>query len=199
MSHFKAPDRFVRKDFDWEEGIMIRKGCAVKYKRFADAYLECGNATEAAEKAGYSAKSARQKGTALLRNEKVKEYICLAQKEMDSASIASASEVLQYLTAVMRGEIKDQFDLEPSLADRTRAAVELAKRLCDVEQQRPSVVIVNNLPTSDMMYMQAQQTGEKRKRGRPRKNFTIDVYDEELTPVDEDSTEDEFEEDGDEE
>lgn len=42
--------------------------------------------------------------------------------------IASASEVLEYLTKVMRGEEKDQFGLDASLQDRTKAAELLAKR-----------------------------------------------------------------------
>ena len=111
MSEFKAPNRFVRNDFDWYDGEHIRKGSAVKLKKFADKYLETGDATNSAIAAGYSAKSARQKGNQLLRNEKVKEYIVLAQKELDTQAIANANEILQFFTSVMRGEIKEQFDL----------------------------------------------------------------------------------------
>lgn len=46
-------------------------------------------------------------------------------------TVATAKEVLEYFTSVMRGEIKDQFGLDPSLADRTKAAQELAKRTID--------------------------------------------------------------------
>ena len=35
----------------------------------------------------------------------------------------------------MRGEIKDQFGLDASLNDRTKAAQELAKRTVDVENR----------------------------------------------------------------
>ena len=48
---------------------------------------------------------------------------------MESDKIADIEEVMQYLTSVMRGEKKDQFDMDASLSDRTRAAGELAKRL----------------------------------------------------------------------
>lgn len=179
MSEFKAPNRFIRNDFDWYDGNHIRKGSAVKLKKFADSYLETGDATKSAISAGYSAKSARQKGNQLLRNEKVKEYIVLAQKELDMKSIANASEILQFFTAVMRGEVNDQFDLEPSLADRIKAGVELAKRLCDIQQTKPRVVIVNNIPnSSDMEYQKAKALGKVRKRGRPRKNIIIDEDDE---------------------
>ena len=42
---------------------------------------------------------------------------------------------MQYFTAVMRGEIKDQFGLDAPLSERTAAAKELAKRTVDVENK----------------------------------------------------------------
>ena len=44
---------------------------------------------------------------------------------------ADANEVLQYFTAVMRGDVKDQFGLDAPLSERTSAARELAKRQID--------------------------------------------------------------------
>ena len=51
--------------------------------------------------------------------------------------IADADEVLQYLSDVMRGMVKDQFGLDASLQDRTKAAQELMKRyaVADMRQQ----------------------------------------------------------------
>lgn len=46
-----------------------------KQQRFADEYLIDLNATQAAIRAGYSAKSAEQQGSTLLRNPKVSAYI----------------------------------------------------------------------------------------------------------------------------
>ena len=48
----------------------------------------------------------------------------------------------------MRGEVKDQFGLDAPLAERTKAAVELAKRKVDVAQNTDTggIVIVNNIP-----------------------------------------------------
>ena len=42
---------------------------------------------------------------------------------------------MEYLTKVMRGELKDQFGLEASLSERTKAAQELAKRTIDIENK----------------------------------------------------------------
>lgn len=51
--------------------------------------------------------------------------------ELRKETIADADEILQYFTKVMRGEEKDQFGLDAPLAERTRAAQELAKRIID--------------------------------------------------------------------
>lgn len=99
-----------------------------KQKAFADYYIETGNATEAAKKAGYSKKTAAVIGTENLTKPNIKQYIDIRMKEIESKRIASGEEVLQYLTKVMRGEERDQFDLDASLQDRTKAAELLGKR-----------------------------------------------------------------------
>lgn len=48
---------------------------------------------------------------------------------------ARAGEVMFFLSEVMRGHIKDQFGLDAPLSERTRAAVELAKRTIDLENK----------------------------------------------------------------
>ena len=98
-----------------------------KQKAFADYYIECGNATEAAIKAGYDKKYAGSNTDKLLKNTKINSYMEERLKILDEKSIATQKEILQYLTSVMRGNEKDQFGLDPSLRDRTDAAKELAK------------------------------------------------------------------------
>lgn len=99
-----------------------------KQKAFCDYYIETGNATEAAIKAGYSEKTAKVTGYENLTKPYLKAYIDERMKELESSRIADAREVLEYLTKVMRGEEKDQFGLDASLQDRTRAAELLGKR-----------------------------------------------------------------------
>jgi len=99
-----------------------------KQKAFADYYIECGNATESAVKAGYSKKACYSIGSENLRKPEIKSYIEERIAEIESKRIAKADEVLQYLTRVMRGDERDQFDLDPSLQDRTKAAELLGKR-----------------------------------------------------------------------
>ena len=92
-----------------------------RQKRFAEYYLESGNARQSALKAGYSAGYAehvkRQKG--------VKEYIDLRIGGMDKSRIASADEILEFLTAVMRGEESD----EKGASLRMKAAEMICRRL----------------------------------------------------------------------
>lgn len=99
-----------------------------KQKAFCDYYLELGNATEAYIKAGYNEKGARANASRLIANDSIKLYLEERRKQIESDRIANADEVLQYLTKVMRGEEKDQFDLDASLQDRTKAAELLGKR-----------------------------------------------------------------------
>ena len=117
-----------------------------KQKAFADYYIECGNQTEAARRAGY--KKPHVQGNQNLDKLSVREYIEERQKQIEDSRIASAAEIMQYFTSVMRGEVKDQFGLDAPLAERTKAAVELAKRKVDVAQKTDAggIVIVNNIP-----------------------------------------------------
>jgi len=78
-----------------------------KQQRFCDEYLIDLNATQAAIRAGYSEKTAAVIATENLRKPNIKEYIenRLAEKEKDL--IADQDEVMKYLTAVMRREMKE--------------------------------------------------------------------------------------------
>lgn len=100
----------------------------VKQKAFCDYYIETGNATEAAIRAGYSQKTAKETGYENLTKPHIKLYIDERLKSIEDKRIAKGEEVLQYLTKVMRGEEKDQFGLDASLQDRTKAAELLGKR-----------------------------------------------------------------------
>ncbi len=97
-----------------------------KQKRFIDYYIETANATESAKRAGYSEKTAKNIGAENLT--KLNFFIQEKLQQLEDKRIASANEVLQYFTAVMRGEEKDQFGLEASLKDRNFAAKCLAQR-----------------------------------------------------------------------
>lgn len=99
-----------------------------KERIFADEYIKTTNATQSAIKAGYAENSASVTGSKMLRKPKVRQYIDEVMNERSKNTIATADEVLEYLTKVMNGEEKDAFGLDASIADRTKAAELLGKR-----------------------------------------------------------------------
>ena len=104
-----------------------QQGLTEKQKRFCEYYIENPNATDAAIRAGYAKGTAYSIGAENLRKPQIQQYIAEVMESLQKDRIASADEVLQYLTGVMRGEIKDQFDMDASIQDRNRAAELLGK------------------------------------------------------------------------
>lgn len=111
-----------------------------KQQRFADEYLIDCNATKAAIRAGYSEKTAYSVGQRMLKNVEVKSYIDARLAEISSQKIADGKEVLEYLTAVMRGQhteetlcldgdgMQRKIDIDVSAKDRLKAAELIGKR-----------------------------------------------------------------------
>lgn len=93
-----------------------------KQKKFALEFLVSGNITDAAKKAGYSERSARQIGSLNLTKPNVVEYMNEILDKTKSEEVATTEEVLEFLTSVMRGNVAEQFGLDPSITDRTKAA-----------------------------------------------------------------------------
>lgn len=139
-----------------------------KQKRFADYYIELGNATEAYIKAGYSHKTrdvSRREAHKILTKPHVSQYIDELISKKDKTRIASQDEVLEFLTEVMRGEetetvpvfAKDHFEMvdnTPSIRDRTKAAELIGKRYKlwiekkEIEGGLSPVVIVRGDPNA---------------------------------------------------
>lgn len=133
-----------------------------KQRRFADEYLVDCNGTKAAVRAGYSPKTANEQAAKLMANPKIHSYITEKLDEISSEKIADTQEIMEYLTAVMRGEHKEQIlrlngngvqvldYMETPTAIRLKAAEMLAKRYgllkenFEIESVSP-VVIVNDL------------------------------------------------------
>ncbi|MGF2617744.1 terminase small subunit [Rossellomorea vietnamensis] len=136
-----------------------------KQKRFVDHYIELGNASEAARKAGYSSKTAHRIGQENMQKPAIKKYIEERLAEKDKERVASQDEILQFLTAVMRGEHTEQIpvgigegaqrleDKDTFLKDRVKAAELLGKRyvMWTDKQQVESVtpIFVEDVPDED--------------------------------------------------
>lgn len=113
----------------------------LKQRKFADYFIELGHQTEAAIKAGYKKSNARSTASELMAKPQVKAYIAERMAEKDNERIASQDEVLEFLTQVMRGEVREQVPLldgdgyqrlalldETVPKDRIKAAELLGKR-----------------------------------------------------------------------
>lgn len=100
-----------------------------KQKRFADYYIETGNMTEAAVKAGYSKKTARVIGQENLLKPAIKNYIDEKLKELEEKRVASATEVMQLLTSAMRGELDEEVVVVESIGDYCSEARVVKKKI----------------------------------------------------------------------
>lgn len=143
-----------------------------KQKRFADEYLIDLNATRAYRAAYPNVKKdtvAATNGGRLLRNAEVEKYIKAELEKIQSAKVADMQEVMEHLTAALRGEIEEVVVVEGtgegcsdariitkriSEKDRIKAAELLGKRYSlftdkvDVKGVE-GVVIVNDIPKPD--------------------------------------------------
>lgn len=132
-----------------------------RQKRFCDEYLIDCNATQAAIRAGYSPKTAKVTGAKMLTNANLKAYIDEQLERIHNEKAADAQEVLEYLTAVMRGQHTEQTlqligdgvqkiaDIDVSAKERLKAAELIGKRYGmfkdNVGIDLEPVVIVNDL------------------------------------------------------
>lgn len=138
-----------------------------KQKRFADEYLIDLNATQAAIRAGYSQKYADRMAYKLVENSRVQDYIDERLKKFEDENTASLKEILEYLTAAMRGEIVEAVVLavgcgggkskaivvykQISAKDSLRAAELLGKRYglfknnVNLEFDSPQVIIIDDI------------------------------------------------------
>lgn len=111
----------------------------VKQQKFADNYIKSGNATKSAIDAGYSRRTARSIGQENLTKPDIKSYIDKRMQQIENDKVADATEVLKYLTSVLRGETEDtvvvggpmgaeSVEKPPDIKTRITAGKELLKR-----------------------------------------------------------------------
>ena len=79
-----------------------------RQEAFCLEYAACGNATQAAIRAGYSADTAYSIGSENLRKPEVQERLRELKEEMESHKIADAKEMQETLTAIIRKELKEE-------------------------------------------------------------------------------------------
>ncbi|WP_303838885.1 terminase small subunit [Selenomonas ruminantium] len=129
-----------------------------KQAAFVDAYIETGNASEAARLAGYSEKTAFRSGQQNMQKYAIKQAIEARQAEIRSKRTADITEVMEFLTSALRGEVTDEnivtegcgdgiseariIETRISSRDRLNAAQQLLKRFprqMDVAEQEARI------------------------------------------------------------
>lgn len=108
-----------------------------KQKRFCDEYLVDLNGTQAAIRAGYSEKTAKQIAQQNLTKLDIQEYIKKRMAEKEDALIAKQNEVLQTLTRVLRRQEMDTVVV--TCKERSSRYDENGKKVI-VEKEVPRVV-----------------------------------------------------------
>ena len=111
---------------EYKKDVSIVK-LSIKQKAFADYYIELGNATQAAIKAGYSKKTANRIATENLSKPVIREYIDERLKQIEDTRIADASEVMKYLTSVLRGEQTEEVVVVEGMGDGISSASKIDK------------------------------------------------------------------------
>ena len=121
--------------------------------KFIDEFMQHGNQTLAVINAGYKTKAPSRYASDLLRKPKIQREISKRRKELESKRIASATEILQFYTSVMRGEVLDQFGIEASLDTRIKSANELAKHQIEMPLKLEQKNITNNIGTIQLNFI----------------------------------------------
>ena len=145
-----------------------------KQKKFADNYIETGNATQSAIDAGYSNKTAKSVGSENLTKPDIKAYIAEKMREIESDRIMGAQEALEFLTNVVRGKeletkvVTTQFDVSTvkvpaDVKTKISAAKEILKRYPDndklLEQQIRKITAEADIAEAKSKMLDDQEIG----------------------------------------
>lgn len=116
------------------------KKLRIQWKKFADEYIKTGNVYQSAINAGYSENYARTNAYKLLEKDSIKAYIDKRMKKLEEEAIADQTEILQFLTRIVRDEEREDVlvnignfeqkiqSMKVSAKDRIKAAELLGKR-----------------------------------------------------------------------
>lgn len=113
-----------------------------KQRRFVEEYLVDLNATQAAIRAGYSAKTAGKIGTENLRKPAIQSEISAAQAKRSKRTEITQDRVLQELAKLGFGDIRDIFTPEGALKHPKDMDPDAAARISSIE------VVIRPVPGS---------------------------------------------------
>ena len=120
---------------------MADKKMTAKQKRFCDEYLIDMNATQAAIRAGYSAKTAYAIGQENLKKPVVKEYIEERMNQKEKELIADQDEVMRYLTSVLRGEGYEEMVVVEGCGEGVSRATTVTRDICPKDRLKAAEML----------------------------------------------------------
>ena len=140
--------------------------------RFCEEYIKTLNATQSyLSTYNCTYNTARTQSSRLLSKPYIKKYIEERLNKDEEKKIADANEILEFLTATLRGEVKDQLGCETSVKDRIKAGELLGKRYKlfedkkEAEQQskkeppKISLEIIDNSNLEKIMFEEGKNDG----------------------------------------
>lgn len=134
-TNYRTNKKKTRKKYYTHDGQEL----TIKEYKFIDLYIETGNVSQSVIQAGYESKAPGVYGQELLRKPRIAHEVEWRMTNEHEERIATGQEVMEFYSKVMRGEIKDQFELDAPLSERLKAANELAKRTVDIATKAAGV------------------------------------------------------------
>lgn len=104
-----------------------------KQAAFVREYLKDSNATEAAKRAGYSAKSAPQLGYQLLQVPSVREALAVKVERIEERAEVDKAEILRELLRLARSDIGQAFNEKGELKPLKDMPEDVRRAICAVE------------------------------------------------------------------
>lgn len=112
-----------------------------RQKRFCEEYLIDCNAAQAAIRAGYSEKTAYSIGDENLKKPELKAYIDEQLELLHNEKTADAQEVLEHLTAVLRGESCSEIVVVESCGEGVSEARRVTKKPDEKERLKAAELL----------------------------------------------------------
>lgn len=120
---------------------MAKPSLSPKHARFVAEYLKDLNATQAAKRAGYSEKTAKQQGTRLLSYAAIQESISQGNRRILSAHGVTAERIISRLEKIAFGDIRKIVEWGPNsvkLKESSELSEAEAAMVAEISQIRGS-------------------------------------------------------------
>lgn len=116
----------------------------VRQENFCLEYAKCGNATEAAIKAGYAEKYAGQNADKLLKNTNIQARLKELAKKTENEKIADAKEMQEVLSSIIRQQMQEEVPMVINTGEWSE--VEMVKKKASIRD------VINAINTLGKMH-----------------------------------------------